>query len=395
MPLKISDTPAIRSTVGYYAAFVILGLLTSLIGPAIPDLAENTNSSLAELSRFLMAGSFGYLLGGFLGGRLYDRFRGHYVMSGALLVSAAFVSLLPLVPLLGLLGVVLLVLGFAEGTLDTGGNSLLTWLHGEKVGPFMNGLHFFFGVGAFLAPMVIAQIVTVTGKVFFSFWIFALAAIPIVIYISQLPGSTVTHKTIEESKGSSDWFVVGLLVALFFVYVGAEVGYGNWIYTYTIKMKLAGEVTANYITSAFWGSFTIGRLMGIPMASRVKPQLIMVVDIIGCLVSVSIILSMPDSLTALWIGTLGLGFTMASFFPSAMVMAGRLMHLSGRVTGLFLFGSGGGGMILPFLIGQLIEPVGPQSMMWIILFDLVINLVLLILLLAYRSNLSISKIERR
>ena len=376
----------IRVTIGYYAAFIILGLLTSLMGPAIPDLAENTHSSLAELSRFLMAGSFGYLLGGFLGGRLYDRFKGHTIFSGALFFSAVFVAFVPLMPHLGLLGAVLFILGFAEGTLDTGGNSLLTWLHGEKVGPYMNGLHFFFGVGAFLAPMVIAQMVAVTGKVFISFWIFAFAALPVVVYITKLPNPSISHRAQGNAHGPIDWPLVGLLIALFFVYVGAEVGYGNWIYTYTVRLRLAGEVIANYLNSAFWGSFTVGRLLSITIASRFKAQVIMLVDLVGCLISIGVILLWPGSLTALWIGTLGLGFSMASFFPSAMVMAGRLMHLSGRVTGLFLFGAGGGGMVLPFLIGQLIEPVGPHSMMWIILIDLAINLALLLLLLTYRPK---------
>jgi FHS family Na+ dependent glucose MFS transporter 1 len=376
----------IRVTISYYAAFIILGLLTSVMGPAIPDLAENTHSSLVELSRFLMAGSFGYLLGGFLGGRLYDRFRGHLILSCALFISAAFVALIPFMPMLGFLGVVLFILGFAEGTLDTGGNSLLTWLHGENVGPFMNGLHFFFGVGAFLAPMVIAQIVAATGTVFGSFWIFAFAAIPIVVIISRLPSPTAAYQVHEIDKSTLDWILIGLLAALFFVYVGAEVGFGNWIYTYTVKLGLANEVTAAYLTSAFWGSFTVGRLAGIPIASRYKPQSIMFVDLVGCLFSIGVILLWPGSSIALWIGTISLGFGMASFFPSAMVMAGRLMHLSGRVTGFFLFGSGGGGMILPFLIGQMIEPVGPHSMMWIIFIDLVINLAFLLILLAYRPR---------
>jgi FHS family Na+ dependent glucose MFS transporter 1 len=382
----------IRVTVGYYAAFIILGLLTSVMGPAIPDLAKNTHSSLAELSRFLMAGSFGYLLGGFLGGRLYDRFRGHLILATSLFISAVFVAFIPLMPLLGLLGVVLFILGFAEGTLDTGGNSLLTWLHGEKVGPFMNGLHFFFGVGAFLAPVVIAQIVAATGTVFASFWIFAIAALPIVLYIFRMPSPTVAHQVKEEARGSLDWPLVGIMAALFFLYVGAEVGYGNWIYTYSIKLSLANEVTANYLTSAFWLSFTIGRLAGIPIASRLKPQLIMLVDLLICFASMGVILLWPGSTFVLWIGTLGLGFGMASFFPSAMVMAGQFMHMSGRVTGFFLFGAGGGGMVLPFLIGQMIEPIGPHSMMQIIFLDLVINLALLLVLLAYKPKRGLNNV---
>jgi FHS family Na+ dependent glucose MFS transporter 1 len=386
MTISKSISQPIRITIGYYAAFVILGLITSVMGPAIPDLAKNTHSSLAELSRFMIAGSFGYLLGGFLGGRLYDRFHGHVILSSVLFISAAFISLVPLVSLLGLLGAVLLIVGFAEGTLDTGGNSLLTWLHGDKVGPFMNGLHFFFGVGAFLAPIVIAQLVAATGKVFISFWIFAFLALPIVFYISRLPSPTISRQTNEVENVALDWKLISLLAILFFLYVGAEVGYGNWIYTYTTKLGLASLVTASYLTSNFWLSFTAGRLVGIPIASRFKPMIIMLVDLLFCLISICVILLWPASLTALWIGTLGLGFGMASFFPSAMVLAGRLMHLSGRVTGFFLFGSGGGGMFLPFLIGQMIEPVGPHSMMWIILVDLIVNLALLLVLLAYQSK---------
>ena len=37
-------------------------------------------------------------------------------------------------------------------------NPLLVWVHGDEVGPAMNGLHFFFGVGAFLSPIIIAVI---------------------------------------------------------------------------------------------------------------------------------------------------------------------------------------------------------------------------------------------
>jgi hypothetical protein len=44
---------------------------------------------------------------------------------------------------LALLAGAIFALGMAEGALDVGGNTLLVWVHQEKVGPFMNGLHFF------------------------------------------------------------------------------------------------------------------------------------------------------------------------------------------------------------------------------------------------------------
>ena len=71
-------------------------------------------------------------------------------------------ALMPLVSWFWLLLLVVLSLGTAQGTLDVGGNTLLMWGHREKIGPFMNGLHFVFGIGAFLSPIIIAQVVSMS-----------------------------------------------------------------------------------------------------------------------------------------------------------------------------------------------------------------------------------------
>jgi FHS family Na+ dependent glucose MFS transporter 1 len=82
----------------------------------------------------------------------------------------------------------------------------------------------------------------------------------------------------------------------------------------------------------------------------------------------------------LWVGTLGLGFSMASIFPSAMVLAGQRMHLTGEITGLYLMGAGAGGMFLPWFIGQMFERIGPGVTMDIILVVVIVNLGSLVLL---------------
>ncbi len=59
-----------------------------------------------------------------------------------------------------------------------GGNTLLVWVHREKVGPFMNALHFFLGVGAFLSPIMIAQVVLLSGGIRGAYWALALLMLP-------------------------------------------------------------------------------------------------------------------------------------------------------------------------------------------------------------------------
>ena len=144
------------ATAGYFGAFIALGLAVSVLGPTLPSLAANTQTSLASISLLFTAHSLGYLLSAISGGRLYDRLPGHAVLVASLLVTSAMLALVPLIPELWLLVIILLVSGAATGTLDIGGNTLLVWVHRERVGPFMNGLHFFFGVGAVCAPIIIA-----------------------------------------------------------------------------------------------------------------------------------------------------------------------------------------------------------------------------------------------
>ena len=174
-------------TLGYYAAFVALGLVTASLGPTLPDLAANTRTHLSEISFLFTARSLGYLLGSFQGGRLYDRVAGHPVMAAMLIVMAVTMALVPLIPLLWALTAVLLILGVAEGTLDVGGNTLLVWVHRHRVGPFMNGLHFFFGLGSFLSPIIVAQAVLIGGDVTWAYWVVALLVLPVVVWLLRLP----------------------------------------------------------------------------------------------------------------------------------------------------------------------------------------------------------------
>jgi FHS family Na+ dependent glucose MFS transporter 1 len=328
----------------------------------------------------------GYLFGGLLGGRLYDRLPGHLLLAGVLFAAGAFASLVPFISWLWLMAVVLFLLGFTEGTIDAGGNIMLGWVHGSKVGPFMNGLHFFFGVGALLAPTIFAQVMLLTGHINWAFWIFALIALPVGLYVMRLPSPVAPATPRDESTAPVRRSLVALFVFFFFVYVCAEAGYSNWIYTYAVTLNLSSRTMAAYLTSTFWGSFTLGRLLGVPIATRFKPQVMLYTDMVGCLVSLGVILLWPGSVVALWVGTLGVGFSMASIFPSAMVLAGQRMRLTGGITGLYLMGAGAGGMFLPWFIGQMFERIGPGVTMDIILVVVIVNLGSLVLLTGSRRR---------
>jgi FHS family Na+ dependent glucose MFS transporter 1 len=389
-------------TVGYYVAFVALGLVMASLGPTLPGLAKQTRTDLSEISFLFTVRALGYLLGSVQGGRLYDRVPGHPLMATGLLLMGAMMVLAPLMPLLWLLAAVLLVLGAAEGTLDVGGNILLVWVHSDKVGPFMAGLHFFFGVGAFLSPIIVAQAVLVSGSITWAYWALALLTLPAVVWLLRLPSTTaqttaegnpagqVAHRPTgdvgEFGQTARQGLLVALLASFFFLYVGAEAGFAGWIFTYATALDLTGKTAAAYLTSAFWGALTLGRLLAIPIAARVRPRSILLGSLIGCLASVGLVLLWPTALAATWLGTLGLGLSMASVFPTTLSLAERQIRLTGRVTRWFFVGGSAGGMSLPWMIGQLFESIGPRVTMFAIMIDLILAVVVFSAIMLYPTQ---------
>jgi fucose permease len=361
----------IAKTAGYYWAFIALGLTSAMLGPTLPGLAENTRTTLSQVSILFTARSLGYLLGPYAAGRLYDRLRGHPLMAGALAVMAAIVALVPFSAELWLLALLLLVLGMAEGLLDLGGNILIVWVHREKNAPFMNGLHFFFGVGAFLCPIVIAQAVLLGGGLSWGFWALALLLIPAALYLVFQPSPAHAYTAETEAAGQEHTLLLALLAVFFFLNVGAEASFGGWIYSYALELGLADETTAAYLTSAFWGALMLGRLLTIPIAARLKPQTIILGELIGCLLAPALILLWPASRAVVWAGTILAGLSMASVFPSSVSFAERRMAMTGKATRWIIVGGAAGGMVLPWVIGQLFERFSPYATMWVILIDLV------------------------
>jgi|PlaIllAssembly_1097288.scaffolds.fasta_scaffold26913_2 FHS family Na+ dependent glucose MFS transporter 1 len=371
-------------TLGYYAAFIALGLVSASLGPTLPGLANNTGSQLSHISLLFVARSSGYLAGSLLGGRLYDRITGHPVMSGSLLLMAAMMGTAPLLTRLGVLACAIFALGMAEGALDVGGNTLLVWVHQEKVGPFMNGLHFFFGVGAFLSPLIVAWAMPDDGAIARAYWTLALLQLPAALWLLRLPSPSGHTASGDASSKRSNGRLVALIVLFFFLYTGAEVAFGGWIYSYAVGLRLGSHAVAAYLTSAFWGALTVGRLLAVPVALRFPPRSVLLADCVGCLVSFAILLVGSHSLVATFVGTCGVGLSMASIFPAALSLAQARMRITGRVTGWFFVGASGGGMTLPWFIGQFFDAVGPRATMVILFIDMTAAMTVLAVL-TFRS----------
>jgi len=346
-------------TLAYYLAFVVVGMTTASFGPGIPGFAAATGSTLAQVGALFVFHRIGYITGSLGGGKLVDTFRGNRVTGAVLFVVAAGLAAVSLAGSLALLLGSIMIIGFAQGTAEVGANTGIVRLHGEAAGPYMNGLHLAFGVGAMISPLVLAGAVKLAGKAAPGFLLLAACAAAAGIFVLRLPaaaaGETAGRK--EAAAGSAP--LAGFFAVLLFFTIAGEAGFAGWVYSYATRTGLAGPGTAGLLTSAFWASLTVGRLAGIGLVRLLGARRLLLVNVAGAAAAGILFMLFPGTQAMLWIAVALLGFSQASIVPAAFTFAGEMSILSGTVAGVFIAASSAGGMVYPWLIGRFFDSAGP------------------------------------
>ncbi len=361
----------------YSLAFIALGLISGSIGPTLPALAAQTHVEMRQISNLFVARALGTMVGSWLIGRVYDKVRGHPVLAASLLASALAMALLPMSGQLLMAIVLSACIGLASASINVGGNALIVMEHGDRVRPFMGVMHFAFGLGGFLAPMFVSLFADRSDGLRLTYWVLALLSLPpmVMVLISTSPPLCVAHH--DDAKAATPGLLPGLLAVYFFLEVGAEASVMGWIFSYAVQQGIAIP-EAYKINSGFWAAFTVGRLATIWLSMRFAALPLALLFMGMATLFVVGLLIFPISATLVWICALGFGVSVAPVFPSMFGFAQNRLHLSGKVTGLFLVGASAGGMFWPRLIGQFFESHGAQAMAWAVAGTLIGALVLIL-----------------
>ena len=377
----------IANTLAYCTAYIGLGLVFAAVGPTLPGLAEMVGAPLSAISAIFVGRSLGFLVGAGIGGRVYDHLPGHPIMAGMLLLAAAAMALVPLSSTVWMLAVLFTLLGLGEGVFDVGGNTLLIWNHPTNLAPWMNGLHFCFGLGAFLSTVIIARALLIDDSIRWPYWILASMLLPLVVWVLCLKSPPIRGRAAEARAAANAPLTIFLVALLLATAVGVEAGFSSWVASYALKVGIAADKSAAaYLTSWFWGAFALGRLAGVPIATRVRPSRVLAMDFAACAAGPVVVLLWPASPTALCAGAIITGAAVASMFAMTFALASRRLTITGGVASWFFVGASFGGMGTPWIIGQLFETVGPQVVMYVILTDLVLAVAVFAVLMRHRPG---------
>ena len=350
-----------RKVWSYFAAFFVMGLGVAAVGPTLVELAQQTNGALKDISIVFSMRALGYLIMARFIGHIYDKSHGHRVMSMAMVCMGAFYFAVPFATHLWVLSPVILLAGIASAFVDLGGNIMILWAVKKNLGPNMNGLHFSFGLGAFVSPILVALILQATSVGIYIYTLIGLLSLPVAFWIFKTPAPKhpAVSKKYEDAPGRLPPLLLGIIVLFFILYAGSEQSLGGWIHTYGVRQNGMEEVTASYLTSLFWGAIALGRLLAIPLAQRFQAKYLVLVQTFGTAIVYVMMMLFPHVELVTWLGAGLAGLLMSSIFPLMLAYLERYIAGSGKLTSWVFIGASTGGMSMPWIIGQYVDQEAP------------------------------------
>jgi fucose permease len=305
-----------------YLGMVSIGMFDGMLGVAWPSMRHTFDVSLDSLGLILAAGTIGFLLVSINSGRIVSRIGvGTFLLLAALLRAVSGLGF-GLAPVWWSLLLISLIGSVGAGGVDTGLNIYFADQHSASR---MNWLHACYSVGATLGPLLMTSLIEAELAWRWGYVITSILSGLVAIYLVF----TGKQWQLRDDPGESDSAsgpqvkvidtlripIVWLIIAIFFMYTGTEVSAGQWAFTLFTESRHITIKVAGVLTSVYWGSLTVGRILAGFVADRVKPTTLLRISTIGVVVGTILIWWNPVNEVS-FLGIALMGFSLAPIFPT-------------------------------------------------------------------------------
>lgn len=341
----------------------VFGIVMALLGAILPSLAGRLQFETADIGTLFLAMNGAMLASSLALGLAMDRFGMKPPLTlGPLLVAAALAIMIRAAEFAALLPAAVL-LGIGGGALNGATNTLVADLHDDprRKGAALNLLGVFFGFGALFLPFAMGALLARLSVAPLLLTAAALcAAAGVFASMLRFPAPKQGHAlpVADMPRFLRSPLVLALALLLFFE-SGVEFTLGGFISTYlTHDMAVASVSLASWVLAGYWASVMVSRAVMSRIALGSDPyQTLLFCSSGACAGAVAVAIAPAPGVSALAI--VACGWSLAGIYPTALGIAGsRFKSHSGTVFGILFAVALAGGMILPWLAGQIGGVVG-------------------------------------
>jgi MFS transporter, FHS family, glucose/mannose:H+ symporter len=338
-----------------HLGFVAVGIITTLIGNVLPTFIRQWSLSDSQAG-FLIAAQFtGSTLGTLLTSVLLPRFGFARVLFAGFLSFAAGFAFLGLGPWY-LAALAVFVYGFGYGLVNPATNLRGTLLPSKNVASAVSFLNLSWTVGAVSCPFVVGQLLPRIGVRGIAITLTIISVVVAALHFrrhSEAPEATSERPT----RPLSEWMrnlalapSVSLFL-IFFLYVGTEVGIGNWVATQEKRLPGGATIVLFLAPSFFYGFLLLGRAVSPLLLRRLSTSLISQVGLVSASIG-SLIIILSHNPHWLYVGAAFAGLGCAPQYPIFITWLAQMFGKNSTwLSALFFAAAGAGGAALPWLMG--------------------------------------------
>jgi len=350
-------------SVAAYSGMFVFGIVMALLGAVLPALSERLHFAVADIGTLFLIMNFAMLVCSLVLGLGMDRFGmkpplalGPLLVAVALVLIAhaqAFSDLFPAVALLGIGG----------GAVNGAANTLVADLHEDpqRKSAALNLVGVFFGFGALFLPFAIGALLAKFSLAALLVAAALLCAAAGVYSLSlRYPAPKQAHRLpVADMPRFLRSPLVLIFAALLFFESGVEFTLGGFISIYlTHDMAISSVSMASWILAGYWAAVILSRTVLSRIALGTDPFRILLFCSLGACLGALVAAAAPVAGIAAF-GIWLTGWSLAGIYPAVLGIAGaRFQSHSGTVFGILFAIALTGGMIVPWVSGQVAALAG-------------------------------------
>lgn len=382
--------------------YLINGFGHVVIGSVMEPMLNEYGLEYRDGGQLIMHQFLGFLTGVLLAPWIVKYLGRRYTLIFSLVCFTAGELIFSFLPSWGWMLVVAPLAGFGFGLSETVIAALIIGYFKEKKASVMVFIEVFFGIGALVLPALAALLIWFDAWQY-SFVILAvLTGVTLFLWLflsfdeadSFMKKKTKQQVSETESRAgpkiSYSLRRLPILIAgclFFFIYVGVEMSFANYLPTILHKTTEVNEAAAAIGISVFWGAMVLGRLGVGFIVNKIGHGKLLLISTAGTTLCFTL-LSFSSYAGLSYLVIVLTGFAMAGIFSIGLIIINEAFPgLEERTTSFLVAVAGLGGAFIPRMTGGLLDSYDPVLSIWIMaLFSLGMLLLMTAIVILIRRS---------
>jgi len=348
----------VRTAAVAFSGFIVLGLPTGMLGIAWPSIRAALDAPLAGLGVLLAAMTLTQFGSSGLSGAVRERFGTTALLIIPTALAAGGLALFAVADNWPVIIAAAAVLGAGLGLLDAAVNMEAALKRGVR---FMGALHASWALGATLGPVLIGAVLVATGSWRLGYAVASLAfiALAIATYLARVDLGRAPEREDAPATSARPRRTIVTGMALLFVYVGIELGAGQWSFTRLTADRALTDEIAGLAVFLYWSALTAGRIALALFGDRIGSTRLFDLSVGGALTSAVAFWLLPPPVAAL-VALPCIGISLSVFVPLLLYLTPSRVGRAAapRAIGYQVAAGMIGGAVLPAGIGVVMQSGG-------------------------------------